>query len=198
MAALITIDDIEGALGRPAEDAEEEAQWQYYIDTISFLINDYVDVSFEVVEDEVRRFKANYEGEIELPGPVIDVTAVNNFRDGSADVYVDWDGMTTLFYLESEQVVDVTWSYGYTDVPDDIKSLVLTMTLNEINELSPTDLRSFKVGDVMEEYRDSQVAQLFGQMGLNVLNKYVNHTFTIDASGSGSYPDYLGQGFLEV
>lgn len=192
MADLISIDDIEAALGRPAEDAEEEALWAFYISVVSDYINEYVSVSFFLVEDEVKRFKASYSGEIQLVGPVHQVTDVVNFRTLMTCWWADWDGMNTIFGLEPQEVVDVTYTYGYEAVPADIVNLATSAVVRLAGgQETSVDLRSHQVGDVRDEYRDNGVAELLGSYGSTVLAKYADDTFTIDVSGSGRYPNYM-------
>lgn len=196
MTALITVEDIEAALGREVADEEEEAQWQFLINSLSDFVNNYVDVSFVAIEDETRRFKADGLGQIKLPRPVTNVTSVSNFRTGNIDYYGDWDGLDLIYNLLPEQVVDVVFSYGYTEVPDDIKNLMLTGVLAQLEEISVVALRSFKVGDVEEQYRDGVATQLFGTTALNTLYKYVDNSFTINTGSSDRFPDYRSQGYL--
>ena len=192
MADLITIDDVSAAFGREPEDAEEEALWAFYISIVSDYINEYVSVSFFLVEGEVKRFKASYSGEIQLVGPVHQVTDVVNFRTLTTSWWADWDGMNTIFGLEPQEVVDVTYTYGYTSIPSDIVNLATSAVVRLAGgEETSVDLRSHQVGDVRDEYRDNGVAQLLGSYGSTVLAKYSDDTFTIDTSGSGRYPNYM-------
>lgn len=195
MGALIAISDLETALGRTFEDDEEEAKWQRYINSLSDYINSRVDVAFEIITDGVARLQANYEGEIFLKGPVSKVTSVKDFRTHQEDPYVDWDGISTLFNLWPDQVVDVTWSYGLAGVPDDIKNVMITGVLAALDEGSPIDLRSYKVGDVQEDMRQGSITQLFG-FGINdVLTKYGTMHFTMNTASGGHYYDYHARGF---
>jgi len=196
VAALIDVSDIETALGRPAEDDEEEAKWQRYINSLSDYINARVSVSFFPVENGTSRLQADYDGEIQLTGPVTAVTSVKNFRSQQEDQYVDWDGLQTLFNLLPDQVVDVTWSYGYTDVPDDVVNIMITGVLAAVDEGSPLDMRAYKVGDVDEQYRQSTISNYFGDGLKAVLGKYGDNGFSIGTSDGGHYPDYQSRGFV--
>lgn len=192
MSALITVADIENALGRGVEDDEEEAYWQFIIDSLSAFINNYVDVSFEPFTDATVRLQADQYGMIKLKGPVTGITSVKNFRSQLEDFYVDWDGIDTIFYAEPNAVLDVTYSYGYSEVPLDVKMLMISGVLAQIEEKSPVNLRSLQVGDVAEEYRDSPVSQLFGITAKTTLYKYKVHSYTIIASSAYDvFPDYM-------
>lgn len=196
MVALITTTDIEDALGRAAEDATEETRWQFYIDAVSDYIDNYVDVSFEKITETVR-LRANWSGRIELPGkPIHSITSVIDFRTGQPDFYVDWDGISELFNLDGGQVVDITYVHGLDQIPRDIKNLALSSILGLINEGDPTELRSFQVGDVREDYRDNFFQALFGEIGMVTLHKYCQTSYTIDAGGTSMYPNYMSRGFL--
>lgn len=196
MVALIQISDIEAALGRPADDAAEETKWQFYIDSLSDYICNFVDVSFEKITETVR-LKADGYGIINLPGgPIHSITDVVNFRTGMSDQYVDWDGISVLYYLEGGQTVDVTYTHGYDIIPKDIRNLALNAILGMLNEGDPAELRSLQVGDVREEYRDSFFQALLGEVGMVTLYKYCDTNFTINASGLDMNMDYEGRGFI--
>jgi len=190
VSALITIADIENALGRGVEDEEEESGWQFIIDSLSAFINNFVDVSFEPYEDVTVRYKSDYYGQVKLIQPVTGISSIKNFRTQEEDFYIDWDGIDTIFYGCPEQVVDVTYSFGYSEVPADVKLLMVAGVLGQINEQSPVNLRSFQVGDVVEQYRDDFMTQLFGNMATVTLYKYTNHSYTINVAGSDRFPDY--------
>lgn len=195
--ALITVQDIEVALGREVDDLQEQAEWQYYIDTISDFVNNYVNVSFERAIGVTERLKADYYGQIRLTGPVVEITSVKNARTLEEDQWVDFDaGSSTLYYLEPNQTVLVTYTYGYSTIPDDIQQLVLATVLDQINEMSPVSLRAFKVGDVEEQYRDGILNQLFGMSGRKTLNKYGSNSYTINVAGSDQFTDYMSRGFF--
>lgn len=195
--ALITVQDIEVALGRDVDDTQEQSEWQFYIDTISDFINNYVNVSFERATDVTERLKADYYGQIKLTGPVVEITSVKNARTLQEDQWVDFDsGNNTLYYLEPNQTVLVTYTYGYSTIPDDIQQLVLATVLDQINEISPVSLRAFKVGDVEEQYRDGMLTQLFGMSGRKTLNKYGSNSYTINTGGADQFPDYKSRGFI--
>lgn len=197
MVALIQIEDIEDSLGRPADDVLEERRWQSYIDSVSSYIENFVDVGFEMIEDDVIRRKATWEGVIHLPnGPIHAVTAVRNFRTGDIDFYADWDGLDEIFNLEGHQVVDITYTHGYDHIPRDIQLVALGAVLGMINEGDPTELRAFQVGDVREDYRDNFFQGLVGDLGMRTLYKYSETSFTIPASGAMRYPDYKEQGYV--
>jgi len=195
--ALITVQDIEVALGREPDDTQEQSEWQFYIDTISDFINSYVDCSFERLVAVTERHKADYYGQVKLTGPVVEITSVRNARTLEEDQGVDYDsGSGYLYYLCPDQTVLVTYTYGYSTIPDDIQQLVLSTVLDQINELSPVSLRQYKVGDVEEQYRDGLVQQLFGLTGRKVLNKYGSNSYTINTAGSDQFVDYRSRGFI--
>lgn len=190
--ALVSIQDIEDTLGRSAEDAAEEAEWQFYINIISDFINNEVDVAFEPQTLVTERLRADAYGEVKLKGPVVNITSVKNFRTQEEDLYVDFDGVDTLYYLNPRQVVDVTYSYGYNTVPDDIRNLVISAILAQINEYAPVSLRSYTVGDVTEEYRTNFIHQILGEGAQKTLDKYSSRTFTINTADTDRFPDYYG------
>lgn len=199
MVALLQVSDIEDVIGRPADDEIEERKWLLYIDSVSAYIENYVDVDFEKTENHVVRRKATYRGVVRLfGGPIYSVTAVKNWRTGQPDFYADWDGIDQIFNLDSMQVVDITYTHGYDTIPRDIFLVALHGVLGLVDEGEPSELRSYTVGDVKEDYRDSFFHKLFGELGMQTLNKYCVIDYTIDAGGDMRYPDYVSQGFLSA
>jgi len=193
MADLITIDDLENALGRePTE--YEEAEWQRYITLVSSYINESVDVSFTETTETVR-LKADGFGQIKLKGPVTDIVSVKNFRTGNEDPWVDFDGIDTLFYLEPHQVVDVTYTHGYSTVPADIKDVCVNLVLNLLGENTPTNIIKYRVGDVEEQYSTSRVANLIDDYVNGVLDRYRQEWYSIPLAYN-SFPDYQSRGYI--
>jgi hypothetical protein len=152
VVALLDLEDIVVVIGRGPESGAEAAQWQWYINSVSAYINDYVDVSFETKTGDVVRYQADYYGMIDLGGgPVSTVSSVKNVRSNAETSWV-WDGLTTLSRLDPNEVVDVTYTHGYSAVPDDIKH-VATQAISDVLGLGATGtLTSFTVGDVTEAY----------------------------------------------
>lgn len=194
MADLITVDDIEAALGREGTD-EEVDEWNRYIDVVSNYINNSVDVSFEPLT-VTTRLKADSYGQIRLIRPVTDITSVKNFRTGMEDLWVDFDGIDLLFYLEPHQVVDVTYSYGYDDVPEDVVNVCVNLVLTLVSEAPPTNLTKYKVGDVEELYSESRVASLVDDYVNEVLDNYRQEWYSIPLAAD-SFPDYRSRGYLD-
>lgn len=196
---LITLADLQDALGTAPAGDIEEATWRRSIATVSNFINSYCDTGFELVTDDVKRFKADWCGEIHLPkGPIHKVTSVVDFRypEMGTDYYIDWDGMDTLFYALPEQVVIVTYTHGLDGAPQDVKDLVVEVCDNIID--GPEDIKQFQVGDVMEQLNPSFVTSMFGDIGNQILSQYGGgcNRYTIDTSGSGRYPDYNFHGYV--
>jgi len=176
MTALLTVDDIEDAVGYPPSSTEQETQWQFYIDSVSAFINGYVDVSFEEVTDDVQRFRADYYGIISFsPDPVSVVTSVVSYLSGSETVW-SFDGLSEIQYLNANEVVDVTYTHGYTTVPDDVKFAAVQAVLGALNLGTPGSLTSFTVGDVSETYSTStsEGSTVVIQLASSVLDKYVD------------------------
>lgn len=155
MVALLDLDDIETAIGRPPASAEEEAQWQFYIDAISAFINSYVSVSFEELAGDVVRYEADYYGVIDLGGdPVSAVNSVVGWQSQEGVSYY-WNGLDELRGLCPNEVVDVDYDHGYAVVPDDIKFLATQAVLGILDLGATGAIKSFTVGDVTEVYSDS-------------------------------------------
>lgn len=153
MVALLEIDDIITIVRREPTDTDEEAQWQLYIDTISAFINGYIDVSFEALDGDVRRYRADYYGEVYLGGdPISAVNSVKGWRTQEETSW-DWDGIDTIFGLCAGETVDVDFDHGYSEVPDDIRFLAGQAVVGAIG-LSPSvgTITTLTVGDITEVY----------------------------------------------
>ena len=152
MVALLDLEDIIVVVGRGPSSASEAAQWQFHIEAVSSFINNYVSVSFEVKTSETVRYQADYYGLIDLGGgPVSSVSSVKNAQTQLETSWY-WDRLSTISRLEPNEVVDVTYTHGYSAVPDDIKYMA-TQAVSDVLGLGATGtLTSFTVGDVTEVY----------------------------------------------
>lgn len=195
MADLITIEDIEDAIGREAADEDESDEWQYYISVVSEYINSVVDFSFEEVTETVR-LKADSYGQIKLKQPVTDVASVKNFRTGMDDLWVDFDGIDTLYFLEPHQVVDVVYSHGYASPPADIIEVAIHLVLQASGLATPASLTKYKVGDVEEGYGANRISSLVDDFVNEVLDRYRKEWYSIPLA-TDSFPDYRSpKGYL--
>ncbi len=152
MVALLDLEDLIVVIGRPPATAEEAAQWQFQIDAISAYINSYVSVSFELIEDDIVRYEADYYGVINLGGdPISTVSSVVSWQSQSAVSYY-WNGLDEIRGLCPNEVVDITYSHGYSTIPEDVKHMA-TQAVTGVLDLGATgSLTSFTVGDVTEVY----------------------------------------------
>src|SRR5678816_2453654 len=108
MVALLDLEDIIVVVGRSPTTAEEAAQWQFQIDAVSAYINNYVDVSFELLEGDVVRYRADYYGVISLGGdPISAVNSVVSWENQTAVTY-KWNGLDTIERLCPNEVVDLS------------------------------------------------------------------------------------------
>lgn len=149
MAALITLQELEKALGVTFETEADQDQAQYYINTISAFINKYVDVSFEFVENGTLRYKTDWNGTITLRGPVESVTGVARPGTDAVPCHL-FDDIDVIYNLQPNTAYDVTYTYGYETVPEDVKSVVIEGCRSSLN--NPNSSLSFRVGDVTETY----------------------------------------------
>lgn len=153
---LLELEDIIVSVGREPNDANEAAQWMYYIESVSAFINSYVSTSFEVISGDVKRYQADYHGQIHLGGdPVSTVTSVKDWQSQS-DVSYIFNGIDLLFNLYPNQVVDVTYTHGYATVPDEIKYMAVEAVNGVLGLGAPGQITSFTVGDVTEVYRSNR------------------------------------------
>ncbi len=195
LAYLITTADIEDALGRAPYNAAEEAAWQQAIVVVSNYINSKVRVGFATTT-VTATYQADSYGQIYLREPVTNIASIKNYRTQQEDLYVDYDGVYKLFNLEPQQVVVVTYTYGYSEPPQDIKDLATTLAIAQINESSaPVGLRRYKVGDVEEQYTgDGASRHILDDMINGVLDNYRRKWYSIPLSLE-YFPDYVPRGF---
>lgn len=195
LAYLITTADIEDALGRAAYNAAEEAAWQQAIVVVSNYINSKVRVGFATTT-VTATYQADSYGCIYLREPVTNISSIKNYRTQEEDLWVDFDGVYKLFNLEPQQVVVVTYTYGYSEPPQDIQDLATTLAIAQINESSaPVGLRRYKVGDVEEQYTgDGTSRHILDDMINGVLDNYRRRWYSIPLSLE-YFPDYTPRGF---
>lgn len=175
MVALLDLEDVITIVGRSPNSAAEAAQWQFHIEAISAYISSYVDVSFEVKTGDVVRYEADYHGVIDLGGdPVSTVTSVKDWQS-QTDVTYYWNGLDQLFGLNPNQVVDVTYTHGYSTVPSDIRYLATEAVVGILGLGATGSLTSFTVGDVTEVYSDpAKQGVTVVQLATSVLDRYSN------------------------
>lgn len=182
---LTTLASLEEALGRPIT-PEEETQAGYIIKLISQYVVSYTGVSFEVKEDFVLRVKSDYYGRVQLPGGMVhSVDSVQYVQNPSWTLTArdfTWDGMTEIFNLYPNAVVDVVYTFGFDEIPDEI-ALVATEAARRLFD-SPAgageivgQLSRYKVGDIEEAFKGSQGLQelaggLFNDMDKLILDDY--------------------------
>lgn len=163
---LITIEDLEESLQRSLDD-EEKPLAAYYIHLISTYVTWYTGV--EVHDDSdgavTKKLKANYYGDVEIPGAVDEVVDVT-FYDGSTVWSWHFDGDNLVFGLPPNAPVVVTYRSGYAEAPEDLK-LVVTEAVKRLfldGDVDASDrLKAIQVGDVKEEYATGE-----GDEGLGI------------------------------
>lgn len=176
---LITIDYLEKALGVPVGSLDQD-QAQYYIDTISAYVESYTGVTFTLQEDVILRLQADYYGQVVLHmkpiQTVTDVTVAPQTTPYSfplTDPVWGFDGYDTIYNLQPHSVYLITLTYGYSDVPQDIKSYTTEQCRNALN--NPNNLANYRVGDVTESYATkdavNEVKSVAG-LGQSVLDSY--------------------------
>jgi hypothetical protein len=146
---LITVEELEAFMGRTFTEAEE-AQAAAMIEAISAVIESETGVSFTLVEDEEIRAQADGFGMIELNAkPISEVTVYDlDTEDELAEPV--WDGLSTIYGLQPNQVVDIIYSHGYPQVPGDIKAVAYGMSSRMI--YNPSGLRQETVGSISVTY----------------------------------------------
>lgn len=135
MTDLITIDDVEIALQRSLT-TSEEARVEQLITQVSAYIEHRTGLAFASFTDVTYRFQADYTGTVDLvPGPANDVSAVTAVVSNYYPLYNGqgwgYDGYNTVYNLYPNQAVDITYSGGLDDVPEDLKGVALDGVLRK-------------------------------------------------------------------
>lgn len=196
MANLIQLSDLVTAMGRDPYNEEEEAYWNRIITTVSYYINSKVRVGF-FSTTVTATYQADAYGQIYLREPVTNIASITNYRTGNSDLYVDFDGVCKLFYLEPHQVVNVVYTYGYSEPPQDIQDLCISLCVQQITEEMPSNLKSYKVGDVQQGYGNNATTSqmMFDDMVNGVLDNYRRRFYSIPLTLE-IFPDYQPRGYL--
>lgn len=177
---LIGIEDVEAALGDSLESGEE-TQVGYYISLVSAYIESYTNVKF-APEEVTARFKTDYYGTVDLPGPVSSVEDVHYYYGLQAEWR--WDGYNQIYDLQPEVAVDVEFVAGYSTVPNDIKMVAIEAVKRLY--FSPAGqengpLLRYRVGDVEEMYKPAFNIGIGGGL-FNDLETYILDKYKVTAS----------------
>jgi hypothetical protein len=143
--ALITVEELEAFMGRQF-DTTEEAQAEALIQTVTDVIEGATGVSFSSVENEEIRAQADGYGIIELSAKPISAVAVYELDTTDALTYATWDGLSAIYGLQPNQVVDIVYSHGYSTVPGDIKAVAYGVCSRIM--YNPSGLRQETVGAI--------------------------------------------------
>lgn len=146
---LITVEDLEAFMGREFTEPEE-AQAEAIITVVTAVIESETGVSFTLVEDEEIRAQADGYGMIELNAKPISSVAVYDLDSDDELAEPVWDGLSTIYGLQPNQVVDIVYSHGYAQVPGDIKAVAYGMSSRII--YNPSGLRQETVGSISVTY----------------------------------------------
>lgn len=140
MADLATVADLEARLERDL-DGTEITRAEALLKGASARVRSYTGQQFDLVADDEQRIRVK-SGKVRLPQRP--VTAVSSIADMSGNdvaftwhagdlVHLDALGVIPRFDLEPYRSppawVDVTYSHGYTTIPDDVVEVVCQMAL---------------------------------------------------------------------
>lgn len=146
---IITTEELAAFMGRTFT-ASETAQAQAIIDVVEGAIESETGVSFTPVTDDEIRLQADGHGIIELRSrPVTAVSSVTDVTGVEID-YVEFDGLSTLYNLYPNQVIDLVYSHGFATVPKDIKGVALGSASRVM--YNPSGLRQETVGAISVTY----------------------------------------------
>lgn len=174
---LLTLEDLAISLGRTIE-TEEEAGFQLLIDTMTVFIENYCGVAFIPHESETVRYRADGRGIVELLGPVTEIETISVVLPSTGYPSVSepygpyYDNFSEIYYLPPYAVVDVTYTYGMDEVPEDIKSVATEAVKGVIEGDDNSTLDTYTVGDVTERFKQGWQLTNFNGMQQLVLDSY--------------------------
>lgn len=147
--AIITTEELAAFMGRTFT-ASETAHAQAVINVVEGAIESETGISFTPVMDDAIRIQADGHGIIELHSrPVTSVASIVDM-DGIEIDYVEFDGLSTLYNLHPNQVVDIVYSHGFATAPRDIKGVALGSASRVM--YNPSGLRQETVGAISVTY----------------------------------------------
>lgn len=170
--ALITVEELEAFMGREF-DASEEAQAEVVIDSVSEIIEGVTGVTFSLVTNEEIRAQADGYGIIEFNAKPITAVSVYDIDGTVALDYATWDGLSSVYGLQPNQVVDIVYSHGYAVVPGDIKAVAYGACSRVM--FNPSGLRQETVGAISVTYPGigGEAGTInFSRLEQKVLDKY--------------------------
>lgn len=170
--ALITVEELEAFMGRTFDEAEE-IQAEALIETVSAVIEGETGVSFSSVTDEEIRTQADGYGIIEFSAKPISAVVVYELETTTEIEYAVWDGLSAVYGLQPNQVVDVVYSHGYAVVPGDIKAVAYGVCSRIM--FNPSGLRQETVGAISVTYPGigGEAGTInFSRLEMRILEKY--------------------------
>jgi hypothetical protein len=170
--ALITVEELEAFMGRTFTD-DEEAQASALIDSVSAVIESETGVSFSVTQDDEVRMQADGYGIIEFSAKPISSVTVYDVNGTDPLSYATWDGLSAVYGLQPNQVVDIVYSHGYQLVPGDIKAVCYGVCSRIM--YNPSGLRQETVGAISVTYPGigGEAGTInFSRLEQKVLDKY--------------------------
>lgn len=170
--ALITVEELEAFMGRTFTD-DEEAQANALIDSVSAVIESETGVSFSVTQDDEVRMQADGYGIIEFSAKPISAVTIYDVNSTDELTYATWDGLSAVYGLQPNQVVDIVYSHGYQLVPGDIKAVCYGVCSRIM--YNPSGLRQETVGAISVTYPGigGEAGTInFSRLEQKVLDKY--------------------------
>jgi hypothetical protein len=170
--ALITVEELEAFMGRTFTD-EEEVQADALIDAVSAVVESETGVSFSITQDQEIRIQADGYGIIELSARPISSLAVYDVNSTDELTYETWDGLSAVYGLQPNQVVDIVYTHGYQIVPGDIKAVCYGVCSRIM--YNPSGLRQETVGAISVTYPGigGEAGTInFSKLEQKVLSKY--------------------------
>lgn len=191
--ALITVEELEAFMGRTFTDAEA-AQAEVFIEMASDVIESEAGVSFSLVEDEEIRIQADGYGIVELNAKPIQEIAVYDIDTTDEVAYATWDGLSAVYGLQPNEVVDIVYTHGYSTVPGDIKAVCYGVCSRMM--YNPSGLRQETVGAISVTYPG--LGGEAGTLNFSTLEKRVLEKYAATAKSMRMAVQRRKQGSLPI
>ncbi|HSN24010.1 MAG TPA: hypothetical protein VLS45_07555 [Methylomicrobium sp.] len=148
--ALITVADVAKATGKTYTSGTAiYNQIQFFCDVIEAYVTSIVGYVFTPATFTLR-MQADYDGIITLPKrPVTAVSAIAT-PSGLNVTGWSWDGLDEVDGLQAHQVIDITFTAGYTTTPSDLKMLATAVAARQAT--NPDGIRQKTVGAISETF----------------------------------------------
>lgn len=185
---IFTVEELSALMGRTF-DEQEEAQAVMMIKGAESFLESYLDTNFSI-KLLAEKYVADYRGEIRLNrGPVLTITSVKDVILNEEDTDWEWDGFDVIYNLNPSQVVLVSYSSGWEEVPSDIIQIAMFMVQRLMQ--NPQGIRQSTTGAMSDTYVGEVGVFSLSNLEKKILEKYSPGAETWHIGSSTGYTDTL-------